>query len=307
MYKASEWLVRAIRILGDEGIFGIFFLSSIFVGVATSLPELFIAVNAAFAQTPQLYFGNIMGTNIADLAVVFPLAVLFIPIAVRVKRQEFSSRTVLLLITSTLFPFVLALDGLLSRWDGVFLVALFVLYSVYIFSHNTSRDVGFTSLWHRARRIFQREESIYKAGIVVVFSVFVLIVASRLIVKNALLLTATMPISPFLVGLFILAPGTALPELFVGLAAARKKEVDILYGDIFGSLITNANLVIGISSIIYPFRFVMLPEHALSLLALFGAFVLFVTFTFTKREFARWEAVALILFYIIFLVAVSVL
>ncbi len=300
MYRASNWLINAIKAISADGLISKFFLASIFTGIATSIPELFVSITASLEDSPNIAFGNAIGSNIANIGLVFALAVILSPYIFNVKKENFSIKTTLLLLTSSLFPFLLAIDGSLSRIDGLFLIALFLVYLVYILNKSPSKKhQGLEVFLHKLEKSLHRKK-IRNAVLMALGSVFVLLVSSHILIKSATYISTTLSVRPFLVAVFIIAPGTSLPELFVALASLKKKEVDVLYGDIFGSLVANANLVIGLGSVILPYRFSIFPEYLVSLLGLLGIFTLFIVFSLSKRKFEKWEAFLLLGFYLLF-------
>lgn len=306
MYKASEALVEGIHTLSNGGVFNKLLLASLFAGVATSMPEIFIAIVSSLEGSPNLAFGTAIGSNIANLGLVFSLGILLSPFMFHVHRQEFSLRTILLLLTSALFPFLLALDGSLSRVDGFFLVALFFVYSSYLFNKRGSHSQpGFFNYLRRLEN-FLHQGKVQRTLLHVVLALSVLLVSAHLMVKSATFLSTALGVRPFLIALFILAPGSSLPELFVAIASIRKREINVLYGDIFGSMITNANLVIGLSSLIMPYNLAVFPEYLLSLLGLLAIFFLFIYFSLSKSKFEKWEALLLFTLYLLFFLSESV-
>lgn len=306
LYKASDYLVSAIHDLSGKTIFSVFFLASIFTGVATSIPELFVSVTSAFEKNPEFGFGNAIGSNIANIALIMPIAVLVSGMILNINKAHFSRQTILVLLSASLFPFLLGADGVLSRFDGLFLIFLFVVYAAYIFNKRPHGVFGFKNALSRIVNPFENKD-IRKAAGVASASVILMMIASHYLFKSSLLLASVLGIQSFLVALFIVAPGTSLPELFVAMVAIRKKEVDVLYGDIYGSLIANANLVVGVTALISPIRISVFGHYSLSIAALIITFTLFFIFSFSKRRFEKWEALILLFVYILFFLAESVL
>ncbi len=299
MYKASEWLIQSIKTLADDGFLGKFFLASIFAGAFSALPELFIGITSAVQKTPNVAFGNSIGSTISNLGLIFAVATLFSPYKVQVHKEAFTLRSVLILMTSSLFPFFLALDGKLSRIDGLFLILLFLTYSLYLFNKRIEPQEGLRNFFLRLEKTFSKKEVRSSIGLLL-GSIIVLLVASHFLLGSALFLAQALSVRPFLIAVFILAPGTSFPELFVSLNSVRKREFNVLYGDIFGSLIANANLIIGVSSFIYPYKLEVFPEYLIALLGLVIIFALFIVFSSTKRRFDKWEAAVLLFFYLLF-------
>jgi len=299
MYKASDWLIQSIKAIAQDGVFSKFFLASIFAGAFCALPEFFVGIISSIEGFPNIAFGNSIGSSISNLGLVFPLAILIATSKLSVHKEDFSLNTVFFLLTSSLFPFLLILDGELSRIDGLFLIFLFVTYSLYLFNKRPKATQGIRNFFIRLERSFHKGY-VRQAVLMLFLSVFVLVVCSHFLLQSAVFLAEALSVRPFLIAVFILAPGTSFPELFVSLNSIRKREFNVLYGDIFGSLIANANLVIGTTGIIANYNIEIFPEYLLSLVALIGLFALFIIFSQTRKRFDRWEAFVLLAVYAVF-------
>jgi len=299
MYKASDWLIQSIKAIAKDGIFSKFFLASIFAGLFTSLPELFIGITSTVEGLPNIAFGNAIGSSISILGLILPLAILVATSKLVVHKEDFSLKTIYFLLTASLFPFLLILDGELSRIDGLFLVFLFVTYSLYLFNKRPKATLGIRSFFLRLERSFHKGY-VRKAVLILFLALTILVVSSHFLLQSAVFLAEAMSVRPFLIAVFILAPGTSLPEFFVSLNSIRKQEFNVLYGDIFGSLIANANLVIGVTGLIGNYQIQIFPEYLLSLIALIGIFGLFILFSQTRERFDRWEALLLLTAYLAF-------
>lgn len=300
LYKAAKLFIDSIRIIADDGLLSKFLLASIFGGVATSVPEIFVGISAALEKKPTVALGNALGSNIADLALVVPLVVLISGSALKVGKEEFSVKNIFLILASSLLPFLLAVDGGISRIDGLFLTTMFFVYIIYLFQKRPRRlSFGIFSFLRKFNHQL-RKKDVRRAFGLLFLSLLILIIASDLLVKIAVFLSWMLQMRIFLVSIFLLALGTSLPELFVSIGAVKSKDEAILFGDIFGSLITNANLVIGISALINPLSLTNFSQYTVSILALFFSFVLFIVFSYTKSKIEKWESLVMISVYLIF-------
>ena len=302
LYKASDSLIHAIHTLSGKTIFSVFFLASIFTGIATTVPELFIGISSAYGGNPEFGFGNAIGSNIANIALILPIAVFVSGMVLNIRQAHFSRQTILILLSASLFPFLLGADGVLSRADGAFLLFLYGVYAVYIFNKRPTGVYGFKNVLSRIVVNFE-DRNVLKATTFAILSTILMLFAAHFLLKSSLLLAQTLGIQSFIIALFIVAPGTSLPELFVAMISIRKKEIDVLYGDIFGSLVSNANLVVGITALIQPIRISVFSNYSLSIAALIVTFSLFFIFSFTKKRFDKWEAAVLLGIYILFFLA----
>lgn len=306
MYKAADWLITGIKTIADDGLFSKFFLASIIAGVFCTVPELFIGITSSLERVPTIGFGNSIGSSISNLGLIFPLAILLSTSKLVVHKEDFSLKTVFYLLTAALFPFLLVLDGALSQIDGLFLIALFVVYSLYMFNKRPHSERGIRTFFVRLEHLIHKGK-IQHSLLLIFFAIIVLLTASHFLLGAVQFIAQALSIRPFLIAVFILAPGTSLPELFVSLRSIKKREFDVLYGDIFGSLISNANLVIGVTGLIRSYQVAVFPEYLFSLLGLLAIFSLFIVFSQTRKRFDRWEAVVMLGVYLLFFLSEALL
>lgn len=299
VYKASEVLISSIKSLSKDGLLGKFFLASLFAGIATSLPEVFVALSASYEGYPSLSIGNALGSNIVNLGFVVPLAIFLAGKGIDVKKESFNLRNILLVLSATVFPFMLVLDRVLSFYDGLFLIAMFFIYVFYIFEKKEGH--GFLSILGRIKKTFLHPD-FWKGMVGIIASLLILVLGSDIMVKLTLSIGEELNITPFLSGLVFVALATSLPELFVATSAIAKGESTIFFGDILGSLVTNANLVIALSTLAKPVVFLDLSDYAISTVFLFIIMALFYVFALTKRRIEKWEAVVLLACYVLFLI-----
>jgi len=306
MYKAADWLIEGIKTIAADGLFSKFFLASIFAGLFATLPELFIGITSSLERVPTIAFGNSIGSSISNLGLIFPLAILLSTSKLIVHREDFKLKTVFYLLTAALFPFLLVLDGSLSQIDGLFLICLFVVYSLYMFNKRPHPEQGIRSFFVRLERSFHKG-SIQQSLLLIFFAIIVLVVSSHFLLGSVQFIAEALSVRPFLIAVFILAPGTSFPELFISLKSIKNREFNVLYGDIFGSLISNANLVIGVTGLIRKYEVAVFPEYLFSLLGLMAVFVLFIVFSQTRKRFDRWEALVMLGVYLLFFLSEAIL
>ena len=298
LYKAATFFVHSLQNLTKDRPISRFFLAAFFIGIATSLPEMFISVLSGFEGYPELAVGNALGSNITNLALVVPLIILFTQKSLKVDTESFSLRNALLILSATLLPFVLLLDRSLGFTDAVFLFFMFIIYSSYIFYHKHEK-YGFFSLLEKIKEVFNHKDN-WKDLVVIFFSLLTLILGSAAVVRVSVRLSHLLETELFVIGAVLVAVATSLPELLVGLAAARKKDSDIVFGEILGSLVTNANLVVGLAALKKPVVFIDLTSYTFSTLFLFFTFVLFYIFSLTQKKITKLEAGILLSVYMLF-------
>ena len=225
------------------------------VAFGTSAPELVVNIVGALQGQTALAFGNITGSNLANIGLVLGLAAVITPIALEGKiiRRELP---LLLLATAVLFTMTLdhPLRGsvaILDRSDAMVMLLLFGIF-IYITVVDFLRQeqgalvVNFGNLPH-ARHLERRSD-----WILIVAGIIALALGGQLTIDNGSDLATSMGVPPEIVGMLVVAIGTSLPELVTSVFAAMKGEADLCVGNVIGSNIFNAMFVLPISALIHP-------------------------------------------------------
>jgi len=209
---------------------------------ATSSPELSVSVNSALAGTPAIALGDALGSNVVNVGLILAIAALIAPLP---SRSEGLPRDFVVALMVAPIVGVLALDGRLSRVDGMLLLLVFVAW--------------FVAVVIQARRIRAAEPSGGPArprlGAVIVLclgGLALLVVAGRLVVIGAQGIGFALGLSPFVVGATMVSVGTSIPELATTVMAQVRKQSDIGLGNVLGSNIFNGYLIVGVAAILHP-------------------------------------------------------
>ena len=286
LMKAGTFVVRSLSAMARYLHFSEFVLSSLLLAFATSLPELTVGINAALADVSQLSLGDILGTNIANLALILGL-VTVLGGGLKLKDYtHFKEGRIFTLIT-VLTPFAMLLDGVLSRMDGGILLILFAINLIRVLRE---RDMVVQKKTfrahlqpHSAMEISTRKH-FFREVLIFAVSVPLLLFGAQLLVLSAQNLSAIFNIPEFFIGLFIISVGTSLPELSVGLRSVLTHHVGVSLGDLFGSAVLNATLVLGIVALIAPIEAPSL--RATGIAGIFTlAILLFIFGSLRKRNF----------------------
>ncbi len=236
--KSSEYAMKSLLKISEHYRITEFAAGFGILAVTTSLPELFVGILASFRGEPDLVIGTVIGSNIADAALVLGVAAVA---ANGLILNKGSAKEELFYVTGiAVLPLVMMADGVLSRADGFALVIIFCFYMWNVFGQSRV-----------SKKIRKTDES---ARNLAVFSVSVagLFISAHFLVKYAVMLSAELLIPVLLVGLFLVSIGTSLPELIVELRAALTRHDEVAVGGITGSVVTNSSLVLGISALIAP-------------------------------------------------------
>ena len=214
------------------------------VAFGTSTPELLVSVNAALKGNSDISIGNVIGSNIANIALVLGISGLFYPILIKSNHLKFEY--LITLLVSFLF-FVLSYNEVISTLEGIVLFALFIGFNVYLFKTSASDDPEVVDELELAKNLSWFKSIIYFVG-----GMIGLYIGSELLVENAVFISREFGVSERVIGVTIIAIGTSLPELITSIIAALSKRTDLALGNILGSNIMNILSIIGLTAIIKP-------------------------------------------------------
>lgn len=267
------------------------------VAFGTSAPELIVNIISTLSDRPEINFGNIIGSNIINTLLILGVSSLIYPLSVKkttVWREiPFSFAAVLVLFLVSNDGLLLGLEkDSLSRIDGLVFLVLFGLFITYIFglSKVSSGDQFEVKIYPLRKTLFY-----ISLGLMGLFF------GGRLVVNNAVELAYRLKVSEKLIALTIISSGTTLPELATSSVAAYRKRCDIAVGNIVGSNIFNILLILGISSTIKPISFDKALNVDLIVLIFATAFLFTTMFTGKKHKLDRFEAVILLVLYLLYM------
>ncbi len=212
------------------------------VAFGTSAPELIVSINAAISGNPEIAFGNVVGSNIANIALVLAATALLIPIPVH--RNSLKNDWPMMMLVSLLL-YVFILDDMIKFHEGIILFALLVAYISFLLYKSKKENISSSD---EASDVKQMSLSI--SIIAVVLSSVGLAFGADFLVKGASDIALSWGVSKRVISLTIVAFGTSVPELTTSIMAALKKQTDISIGNIIGSNIFNISIVLGITSMI---------------------------------------------------------
>lgn len=233
-----------VLVKGSVAIANHFKISSLVIGLTvvafgTSAPELVVSLDSAISGLPDVAIGNVIGSNIANIALVLALTVLVLPMPVATQTIK---RSWPIMLISGLALYLTMFDGKISHTEGGVLFAMLILFIISsIFSARK-----FKIPTEKVKP--DNKHKIWVYALMVVVAGVGLALGSDLLVNNAAIIARSVGISERVIGLTLVAFGTSVPELATSLIAAFKKETDISVGNIVGSNIFNVFAVIGITS-----------------------------------------------------------
>ena len=212
------------------------------VGMGTSAPELVTSLQAAWNGAPGIAVGNVVGSNIANVALILGLTAVIAPVAV--ARSGFGRDGAALALATALCVGVV-LWGALDRWLGAALVAVLAGY-VWI-AYRGERASGGAEA-----DAAPRGGPLWRALLVTAAGIAVVVLGARVAVDAAVVLAEAWGMSETVVGLTIVAVGTSLPELVTSVVAALRREPGLAFGNVVGSNIVNVLGILGITALVAP-------------------------------------------------------
>ncbi len=228
------------------------------VAFGTSAPELVINLLAAVRGTTELAFGNVVGSNLANIGLVLGLAALIRPVTI---EGELVRRELPLLLLATAVLLVMVLDGplqgttaLLNRADGIVLLLLFTIF-IYVNTmdlRSQPDDALIRDVKEAGDALPVAVRQTERHTLLLVGGMIALAVGGQLTINQGTELALQLGVSPALIGLGVVAVGTSLPELVTSVTAALKNESDLCLGNVIGSNLFNSLFVLPLSAVVRP-------------------------------------------------------
>jgi len=235
----GNWLVN-----GGVAIAKKFRISNLVIGMTivaygTSTPELAASVAAA-GEHSAIILGNIVGSNIANVGMVIGLAAILVPLAV---GKSILKKEIPIMLGVSILLILLSIDGELSTYDGVLLLAGLGVFGYYTYKDAMKqRDENQEEIIPNTNNVYLKSAGLIGIGVVLLY------VGAILTVDNAVILAKEFGLSETIIGLTVIAIGTSLPELITSVIAIRKGHADIGVGNIIGSNIYNILMIMGVGA-----------------------------------------------------------
>ena len=227
LWGGALFLVRGAVGVGKLLGWGPFFVGFALVALGTSAPELLVCLAAAFMGSSDIAVGNMVGSNVANIGLIFGLTVLASPVTVTAGAWKEQRPALALLLAVTLIAFAVGRTGFhMERWEGVLLL---LPLAAYLLRRRAGTEEETADSAPDGRR------DAAKLVLCVVSGSALLAVGARVLVSEAMEIAAALGISELFVGAAVVAVGTSLPELAASVAAAWRREQDVVVGNIIGS------------------------------------------------------------------------
>lgn len=290
LYYGAEFLIKGgVTIARKIGI------SSLVIGLtlvafATSAPELVVSVSAGLDGKPDIALGNVIGSNICNIALILGLCGCIAPLSVEKKLFRFDLP--MLVISALILTFFCFRGAVIGFWHGALLFAGLIFYtswSIYVSRKENS------STEENSEETPEKEKSLPRALFFTALGLGLLVVGAKLFLWSAVYAAGLLKLSEAVIGLTVVAVGTSLPELATSVVAAVKGEQDIAIGNVVGSNIFNILGIIGIAPMVTP-----LGNYSINMVDLgvmLGVTFALLVFMRTNWKISRIEGALMLLIY----------
>ena len=264
------------------------------VSFATSAPELIVSLKSALNGYADLALGNVIGSNIANLALVLAITIILSPIDV--QKSFYKTDWPVMMIASLLLYFFIIYDGEIQKFEGLTLFLLLIVFLIYLLRFQKTAVID-------EMPDDDVELSLYKNVFFLAIGALALWGGSELLIEGAVLMAVDLGVGERIIGITIVSVGTSIPELAASIIAVIKKEKAISLGNLIGSNVFNILAVLGITSMITPIKVrdqALLTNDIYWMLG-FAILVFPLVFFPSKLKLGKLEGVILLGLYIFFI------
>ena len=287
----ADWLVNGASSIARRAGISEFVIGLTIVGFGTSCPELVVSLSGAIEGNSDISVGNVVGSNIFNVLFILGLTAMVLPVGMTDKNRRID---IPITLGVTILLVILGITGSMSgpgisRWEGVLMLLVFSAYLFYCFKSDSKDEFSETQ---------QATLSITKSIALTLTGLAGLIFGGDLFVDSATALARQIGVSDKFIAVTILAGGTSLPELATSLVAATKGKEQLALGNILGSNVFNAMMILGLSSVITPLSFASMTIVDIITLVLSAVLLLIWAYTGRKNRIDRREGAAMLLCYV---------
>ena len=265
------------------------------VALGTSAPELIITITSAQAGATDLIIGNAIGSNLCNLLLIFSVMAIIRPVLIDNEVQKIHipvslfAAIVILIIELSSFG---SSHAFIDRADGIFLVILFVVYFTYPIFREI-KDIKQAYKEAKNNGVPKKINVFLSIGFIIL-GIILLKYGGDFVVDNATIIAENFNISERIIGLTIVAIGTAMPELVTSIISVIRKDTDLAVGNLVGSCVLNLFLILGIGAIITPLEFSIDFNESLFLLCLSTLVLWIFNYVGKKNTITRFKGVILL-------------
>jgi len=265
------------------------------VSFATSAPELIVSIKSALENHADIAFGNVIGSNIANLGLVLGITILISTISV--EKSFYKTDWPVMIISSLLLYGFIAFDGVLQRYEGIILFSFLIIFLIYLLRFQKIAVVD-------EMPEDDEELPLHKIVLFLALGGVALWGGSELLIDGAVGMAKNFNVSERVIGITIVSVGTSIPELSASIIAILKKEKAISLGNLIGSNVFNILAVLGITSIITPITITDQGLLGNDIFWMLGVSLLILPLVFApaKMKLSWKEGLILLTLYLVFII-----
>ncbi|SDC83136.1 calcium/sodium antiporter [Geotoga petraea] len=265
--KGADYLIEGAVGLSKRVGVSELFTGLTLVAFGTSAPELFVGVSATI-QGSGIAMGNVLGSNVSNVALILGLAILIKPAPI--NKSTISYEIPFLILISTVITAMLFENPAITIWDGIILLTFMVIFIAYLYTMAKSDKKIREQILSEIDEVEETDHMSWgKIAFLSLLGIGMLAGGGELTVRYSIEFARILGMSEALISVTIVAFGTSLPELVTAITASRKNTNDILVGNIIGSNVFNILTILGISSLFGTIS----PDRSLSFDAIFGVII----------------------------------
>lgn len=298
----GEFLVKGAIGIAAKARLSTLVIGMTVVSFGTSAPELLVSLKAAYMDVPEIAIGNVIGSNIANIALVLGITVIIFPMPVR--RNTINYDWPMMLISGLLF-FVFALNLMIERWEGLVLFLILVGFITFLIVTSRKKNKKDKKQIQDERKINNKElkanrKKFLMSLLWVLLGLIGLYFGARWLILGAKGFGENMGLSKHVIAITVVAFGTSVPELVTSVVAAYRKQMDISVGNLIGSNVFNVLAVIGITAIVSP---IPVDEEVVfwDMLWMLAIFIALLPMILIKRKVGRVSGIILLTTYIVYI------
>ncbi|MBU4481247.1 calcium/sodium antiporter [Patescibacteria group bacterium] len=315
LVKSADWFVESSEKIGLALKISPFIIGVTIVSIGTSLPELFSSLAATLKGATEVVVANAIGSNIFNILFIVGLSAV-VARRLIIKRSLIDLDAPLLAASTALLLFI-SWDGKIFLGEGILLCLAFLVYLLYaVFQRRDAEEETAEIVEVLPSRTERREKEAkievkpskpekigLKVFLFLIVGIVGLIIGANWTIESMVKISEIAKIPSSLIAIIALAAGTSLPELVVSVRAAAQKKYEIALGNIFGSNIFNALVVVGVPALIKPLT---VDELALRVgLPFLAVATLLFIISGISRRIHIWEGAMFLLIYVLFIVKLT--
>ena len=290
----GEFIVRSSVALSLKFNISKLVIGMTVVAFATSLPELIVSINAALSNSPAIAINNVIGSNIANIALV--LSIISILSFIKVDKNFYRQDWPIMFGFSILLTVFCITDMVLNQVEGAILVVS-LLFFIYFSLKKSDNKINIDDIDDKLV-----STSNTKIIIWLLISSVSLYFGAEFLVNGAVNFAKQINISEAVISVSIVAIGTSIPELAASLIAIAKKEKGISVGNLIGSNIFNIGSVLGITAIIKPIQIAQeIIERDIIWMLFFALLLLFMVILPRRNDLGKLKGFFMLLLYFVFI------